>query len=57
MVNVMDFVCALVTFSYSNWASKVQFLFHLFDFNLSGGISFDEMVILGGCWIRGIAFA
>jgi hypothetical protein len=56
-VNIMDFLCALVTFSNSNWTSKVKFIFQLFDFNSSGGISYDEMVILGGCWVRGICCA
>lgn len=53
-VNVFDFICALVAFSRSNWKDKIKFIFYLFDFNGSGGISYDEFVILGGCFIRGV---
>ncbi len=53
----MDFLAVLVTFAHANWDSKVKFLFELFDFNSSGGISKDELVILGGCWVRGLSCA
>jgi hypothetical protein len=53
----MDFICSMVAFSYSNWSGKVRFVFNMFDFDGSGGITLDEMTILGGSFARGICFA
>lgn len=44
----------MVTYARANWQDKVKFIFHLFDFDNSGGISDDEMIILSGCFIRGL---
>lgn len=51
-VNYYHFVTALTLYSAAHWYYKVKcelysVLFSMFDFDQSGGISFDELVIMG----------
>ena len=51
-VNFYHFVTALTLYSAAHWYYKVKckqyaVLFSMFDFDQSGGISFDELVIMG----------
>jgi hypothetical protein len=50
----MDIIAAMTIYSESNWSGKVRFIYNLFDFDDSGGITMDEMAIMGGCFTRGI---
>lgn len=46
LVNMLEFIAALVLFAASSWENKVLFLVELFDFDGNRSLSRDELTIL-----------
>ena len=54
-VNFMELFSVLISYSSSPIEEKIKLLLYVFDFDGSGKITRDEMVILIGAFIRGVA--
>ncbi|OQS04769.1 regulator of chromosome condensation (RCC1) [Thraustotheca clavata] len=56
VVNGLEFLTALaITCNYGKLFEKADFIFDLFDFNQSGALTRDELLILLKCSVRGLA--
>ena len=55
LVNMLEFIAALVLYAATSWESKVLFLVELFDFDGNRSLSKDELTILCTAVLNGFA--